>query len=345
MNNPFKGVVIEYHILQSFPVTCLNRDDVGAPKTAIVGGTTRARVSSQSWKRAVRMKLQEFGVKLAIRSKKIEWLISQECLKRGASKDKAEECGKVVSEAIAKDTLFFFTESEAKSYVDYLQKIDFTVNPKEVLKEISKISKATVLKAADGLDIALFGRMVAQDTEMNVEGAAAFAHAISTHKVVNEVEFFTALDDWEETQASAHMGSLEYNSGIYYRYVSLNLGQLYENLYGENISKAIDVFTKALYSAIPAARQATMSGASFWDYARIYLRKGQRLQVPFDEAVKGSELLKRSIEALKKYLEKKEEQAASLFGKISEYTLADDTDLTIDSLVENLNKDLTEILG
>ena len=50
MPHAYQNTRIEYHILQSFPVTCLNRDDVGAPKTAVVGGVTRARVSSQCWK-------------------------------------------------------------------------------------------------------------------------------------------------------------------------------------------------------------------------------------------------------------------------------------------------------
>lgn len=67
-----KNTRIEFHILQSFPVTCLNRDDVGAPKSAIVGGVTRARVSSQCWKRQVRLALQEFGIKLGVRTKKGE---------------------------------------------------------------------------------------------------------------------------------------------------------------------------------------------------------------------------------------------------------------------------------
>jgi CRISPR system Cascade subunit CasC len=51
--NSFRNLRVEYHILQAFPVSCLNRDDVGAPKTAMVGGTQRARVSSQCWKRQV----------------------------------------------------------------------------------------------------------------------------------------------------------------------------------------------------------------------------------------------------------------------------------------------------
>ena len=57
--NPLKSVHIEFHILQSFPVTCLNRDDVGAPKTAMIGGSLRARVSSQCWKRQIRLTMHE----------------------------------------------------------------------------------------------------------------------------------------------------------------------------------------------------------------------------------------------------------------------------------------------
>ena len=84
IDNPLKNTRIEFHILQSFPVTCLNRDDVGAPKTAIVGGSTRARVSSQAWKRPVRMALQDFGIKLAIRSKLIADYVDKACIKLGA---------------------------------------------------------------------------------------------------------------------------------------------------------------------------------------------------------------------------------------------------------------------
>ena len=57
---------IEFHILQSFPVSCLNRDDVGSPKSAMIGGVNRARVSSQCWKRQVRLAMHEFGIKLGI---------------------------------------------------------------------------------------------------------------------------------------------------------------------------------------------------------------------------------------------------------------------------------------
>ena len=106
--NPFRNTRIEYHILQSFPVTCLNRDDVGAPKTAIVGGNTRARVSSQCWKRQVRLAMQDFDIKLGIRTKKVAEFVAKACVERGATEEQGADCGKVISDAFSKDTLFFF---------------------------------------------------------------------------------------------------------------------------------------------------------------------------------------------------------------------------------------------
>lgn len=279
--NPFRNTRIEYHILQSFPVTCLNRDDVGAPKTAIVGGNTRARVSSQCWKREVRLAMQDFDIKLGIRTKKIADFVAKASVERGASLEQGAECGKVISDAFSKDTLFFFSESEAKGFADYAQEKSFD-STKLNDKELQKVAKKTLNPAIDGLDIALFGRMVAQANELDIEAAASFSHAISTHKVSNEVEFFTALDDLSEEQGSAHMGSLEFNSATYYRYVSLDLGQLWASLSGNGLDKAIEAFTKALFVAVPSARQTTQSGASPWEFAKIFVRKGQRLQVPFE---------------------------------------------------------------
>ena len=84
------GTRIEFHILQSFPVTCLNRDDVGAPKSALIGGVSRARVSSQCWKRQVRLSLRDLGVRIGIRTKHVAELIAKACLSRGASEEQAE---------------------------------------------------------------------------------------------------------------------------------------------------------------------------------------------------------------------------------------------------------------
>jgi CRISPR system Cascade subunit CasC len=324
--NPLKNTRIEFHILQSFPVTCLNRDDVGAPKTAMVGGVPRARVSSQAWKRPVRLAMQEYGAKLGVRTKHIAELIAQACIVKGADEEQANACGEAIASHISKDTLLFFTETEAQAFADYASEDAFDAS-KLKDKETHKVAKKALNLALDGIDIALFGRMVAQAAELNVEAASSFSHAISTHKVANEVEFFTAVDDdpmgIREDSGSAHMGSLEFNSATYYRYVSLDLGQLYQSLNGQNMAGAIESFVKALYVAVPTARQTTMAGLSAWDYAKVLVRKGQSLQASFDNPVKakGEGYLAPSIEALNADLAKKEHMAGSLFGKQAEIEL------------------------
>lgn len=337
MTNPYTNTRIEYHILQSFPVTCLNRDDVGAPKTAIVGSVTRARVSSQCWKRQVRLALQDLGVKLGIRTKKAEDIFVQACLSVGASDAQAAACGKKMADQLSDDTLLFISDSEAAAFAAYAAEQGFD-DSKLKDKELAKVAKKALTPAVDALDIALFGRMVAKAADMNVEAAASFSHAISTHKVSNEVEFFTALDDRQEEPGSAHMGSLEFNSATYYRYISLDLGQLAQTMGEEDLKKGVAAFTQALFVAVPSARQTTQSGASPWEFARVMVRKGQRLQVPFETPVKAREggYLQPSIEALKSYLDKKERLAGSLFGKQEAYDWGEDEEFSIDHLIAAL---------
>ena len=134
------------------------------------------------------------------------------------------------------------------------------------------------------------------------------------------------------------MGSLEYNSATYYRYVSIDLGQLQQNLGGEqadvdDICKAVETFVKALYVAVPAARQATQSGACLWDYARVLVRKGQRMQLAFDEPVRArGGYLKPSIEAMDAALARNENLCGSLYGKINDFTFGRDATYSIDNL-------------
>jgi CRISPR system Cascade subunit CasC len=371
--NPLRNTRIEYHIIQSFPVTCLNRDDVGAPKTAVVGGTTRARVSSQCWKRQVRLAMHELGVPHGTRTKLIGSLITEACKKKGASDEQAKTCGDKFEQVFIKknekkklkqskeeqdpslnedvvtsqektDTLLFLSPRETAMIADAFAAKGFVPEAVITQKDIKKQAKEVAgllgncFGITDAFDIAFFGRMVAQAAELNIEAAASFSHALSTHKVSNEVEFFTALDDQAEEPGSAHMGNLEFNSATYYRYISLDLGQLWENLSGEDIPEAVESFTKALFVAVPSARQSTQSGASPWEFAKIYIRKGQRLQVPFETAVraKNGGYLQESIDALKSYLSKKEALAGSLFMKKDEYTFGEDEGFSIDNLVHAL---------
>jgi len=366
MSNPFTGIGIEFHILQSFPVTCLNRDDVGAPKSAIVGGVPRARVSSQCWKRQVRLALHDMGVKIGIRTKKLAELLADACKRLGATESQSAACGIILANTLTKDTLFFLSAGEVDALAQYAQASGFALptdkksakkknaaqedeNAGDILAkaEMSKLKAclSCAKTAADGLDIALFGRMVAQEASLNVQASAAVAHAISTHKVSNEVEFFTALDDLRDEPGSAHMGSLEYNSATYYRYVSLDLGQLWENSHGDGMVAAVDAFVKALYLAVPAARQATQSGACLWDYARVLVRKGQRMQVSFDSPVKakGEGYLAPSKEALDAALERNAARSGSLYGKLTDVTFGGQSEISIDDLAKALTAQVAQL--
>lgn len=373
MSNAYTNTRIEYHILQSFPVTCLNRDDVGAPKTALVGGVTRARVSSQCWKRQVRLAMKALGLPMGTRTKLIGLLIACKCKELGASDEQAEACGQVIEKIFIKedkkakgkkkdqeveeteasdddnDTLLFLSPYEVEIIASAFQKEGFVatavITQKDQKKQAAELVKliGKPEEAVNAVDIALFGRMVAKAAEMNVEAAASFAHAISTHRVSNEVEFFTAVadavGDEQPEQGAAHMGSLEFNSATYYRYISLDLGQLVQTLGEADLKKAIAAFTQALFVAVPSARQTTQSGASPWEFARVLVRKGQRLQAPFETPVqKGREggYLQPSIEALKGYLDKKEKLSGSLFGKLAGYDWGEDENFSIDDLIAKL---------
>jgi CRISPR system Cascade subunit CasC len=369
-NNQYKNERIEFHILQSFPVTCLNRDDVGAPKTAFVGGVTRARVSSQCWKRAVRLAMHEVsGVELGIRTKALSLLIANGCKQEGASDEQAKACGDKVEKIFIKgsddkkkednaeesdesktDTLLFLAPSEIKLLAQKFKENDFDpdkiITQKDAKKQAKQLadiigkSKYAQTDTLDGLDIALFGRMVAQAPSMDVEAAASFSHAISTHKAANEVEFFTAVADFGQEQGSAHMGTLEFNAATYYRYVSLDLGQLYETLGNSDsfFPQAITAFIKALYLAVPSARQTSQAGSCLWDYAKVLVRRGQGVQLSFETPVKAKDgsYLKPSIEEVQSTLARKEKLSGSLFGRVADFEFGLDENFSIDNLISSV---------
>lgn len=308
--------IIEFHILQSFPITCLNRDDVGSPKSALIGGVPRARVSSQCWKRQVRRSLQDLGVKLGQRSKDVATLFSKACLIEGATEEQANLVGKHMADQLADDTLLFISQAEAQAFASLAKSVNFET-AKLTAKELAKVAKNTLQKGTDALDIALFGRMVAKAPEMNVEAASSFSHAISTHKVVPEIDFFTAVDDLAEEPGAGHMGTTEFTSAVYYRYVCLDLAQLGAQMSPEDLRLAVKAFIHALFLAVPAARQKTYAGFGSWDFARVYVRSGQPVQASFEKPVKssGDGFLDPSIDRLRSELDERERRFGSLFRK------------------------------
>lgn len=352
--NKFTNTRIEFHILQSFPVSCLNRDDVGSPKSAIIGGVERARVSSQCWKRAVRTELQKLGVVTAERTKLVTAKIAAECIKLGASAEEAEKCGNDVASQLTstdkdgkKGTLLFLSDDEILNIATQYKQICLTSkdgkDKKNKSKKISEDLKKIFKGSKISLDIALFGRMVAQIADLNIEAAASFAHAISTHKVSSEIDFFTAVDDADDAPGSAHMGLLEFNSATYYRYISLDLGQLADNLRTEEIGDAVEAFAKALFIAYPSARQTTMAAMCPWNYALVTCRKGQGIQLPFNQPVRpgmGEDMVSASIAALQQRFEEISSMYGSLFNLQNKFEVAPGKG-NIDDLIVGLRNQIT----
>ena len=313
---------LELHIIQSVPVACLNRDDLNSPKTAIFGGVQRARVSSQSWKRAIRELAKELEPNLfqGERTRLMYEPLLKAVKDSGVSDDKAaaEGAKKIVDELVKLDTksndkiksktLYYLSPLEIKTLA---AKYAETKDVKKALKTID----AGALK--DAADISIFGRMVANDPSLNVEGAAMYSHALSVHRVDNEIDFFSAVDDLQpKEEAGAGMtGTLEFNSATYYRFAALNLDMLADNehlgcMKKEERQKVVGTFIEATIKAIPGARKNTMNSNTLPVYVLGVVReKGHPIQLvnAYEEPIKSTQgYSTESVKKLKDEYEKLE---------------------------------------
>jgi CRISPR system Cascade subunit CasC len=290
--------LIELHILQSFPVSCLNRDDVGAPKSAVFGGANRARISSQCLKRAIRELAQEDSPALFAgnRSRLIITPVADALRANGVADAQATNIAKQVGdylattdEAAAKKgelkvkTLMFLSPSEVAALGKELAALAKADPKAKIEKAIAKACKSAALK--DAADIAIFGRMVASDHSLTLEGAGMFSHALSTHKADNDLDFFAAVDDLQsQDEAGAGMtGTLEFTSATYYRYAALNLDLLAKHLAALSLAErkaVVKTFVTAAIQAVPGARKNSMNANTLPCYVLGLAKdKGQPLQL------------------------------------------------------------------
>ena len=302
--------LLELHMLQSFSVTCLNRDQFGSPKSVFFGGAPRARVSSQGWKRAIRLFAQdECGMFSGSRSlffrEKMAEAFAEKGLDEAAAKKAAQEVVEKTGIAFDKKTgkcknLFYFSMDELRRAADaFLAEDKADKKAEKAADTLKKIER-------DGVDIAFFGRMVA-DSDLTLEGAAMFSHAISVNKVDNDLDFYSAVDDLKpkEDTGSAMLGDIEFNSACYYRYVALNLDLLADadhlgSLTLDERKQAVAAFLRACVMANPSARRNSMMGHSLPAFILGVARKGSPLTLAnaFETPVKGEGLLPRAQQAL-----------------------------------------------
>ena len=257
---------IQLHALTVYAPSNLNRDDTGRPKTAKFGGAERLRISSQALKRAIRTSAnfrERLAGNLGERTQRLGDLINAHLKKSGVEDAKALEITRIVAGAFGK------IEDAKDKPQTYIKQLAF-ISPEERIAALD-LADRLVAEGADSVkkdelagkllrhadtaaDIAMFGRMLADNPDYNREAAVQVAHAITTHKVVVEDDFYTAVDDLKtsaEDAGAGFIGELGFGSGVFYLYACIDRELLVKNLGGDAAlaRKAIEAFVEGFATA------------------------------------------------------------------------------------------------
>lgn len=290
---------IDVHIVQNIPPSCVNRDDTGSPKSAMYGGVKRLRVSSQAWKHVTRSFFDAHLDRedLGTRTKRVVGILAKEIgrqaedLENDAQKlaEEVFNAAKIkLSEPRAKKSEEASKKAKESGYLLFLsnrqiaQLAELAVESARSGEELGNKEVKKIFKSQNSIDVALFGRMVADDADLNVDAACQVAHAISTHAAENEFDFFTAVDDDKsraeerEDAGAGMMGTIEFSSATMYRYATVNLDSLHENLGdAEATLRALTSFIEAFVKTMPTGKQNTFANRTLPSMVVVQVRDDQ----------------------------------------------------------------------
>ena len=300
--------IVEIHLLQNFAPSNLNRDDTGAPKDAMFGGVRRSRISSQCMKRASRLHFSRAELldesEVATRTRNVAGRISELLKERGRT-----DCDKAIEAAFAQISLKLKKRKQdgqlQSEYLLFLGNREIAAVAAAIDAHFDEFSKGkpgreakAALEACIGapsIDVALFGRMLADRKDFNVDAAAQVAHAISTHRVDRDFDFFTAVDDFVQADeaVSGMLGTVEFNSSCYYRYAVVNLDLLARNLGGDRelAAKGVRAFAQSMIEAVPSGKQNTFAAHNPPAFVAVGVRTGMPMNLAnaFEKPVHPSE--------------------------------------------------------
>lgn len=304
---------LQLHLLTFFPPANLNRDDTGRPKTAVVGGTTRLRLSSQALKRAWRTS-PVFSTALAghmgERTQRLGEVVLAHLRAHGTAEARAVEIAREIGAVFGKikdakdpsptriEQLAFIAPEERAASLALAERM--------AAGEKLDTKEAGLLRTADtAADIALFGRMLANTPKFNREAAAQVAHAITTHRVTIEDDYYTAVDDLKkpaEDAGAGFLGEAAFGSGVFYIYLCVDTALLCANLGGDSslAATALGALAEAAATAAPSGKQNSFAahGRAHFILAERGDAQPRTLAGGFARAVTGDDLMTASIAAL-----------------------------------------------
>ncbi len=279
---------LQLHLLTSYPPACLNRDDLNRPKTAVMGGVPRLRVSSQSLKRAWRTS-EQFGAALkghkGTRTKLMGVQIYNRMVKAGVKEKDAREWAQEIAGKFG--ALKSKKDGKPLNDLEIEQLAHFSPEEEAVINALADKLAADKRKMTEeelnllrkehtAADIALFGRMLASSPGYNTEAACQVAHAITVHRAAVEDDFFTAVDDLNTREEAAHMGEQGFAAGLFYSYVCIDCDLLSNNLGGdaELTGRAIRALVEAAATVAPTGKQNSFAHRVWASY--VLAEKGNR---------------------------------------------------------------------
>ncbi len=275
---------IQLHVLTAYPPANLNRDDTGRPKTALLGDALRLRISSQSLKRAWRTSDVFEGAigaqHLGTRTKQLGIELYKLLADVGVGEKSAREWARAIAGQFGKlkadkktdanddlqiEQLAHVSPAE-RAAADALAKACSERKTEPTADELKLLTKP---RAA--VDIAMFGRMLADTPAFNMEAAVQVAHAITVHKAAVEDDFFSAVDDLNqglEDKGAGHIGERGYGAGLFYLYVCINRELLQENLGGDAdlTGQALDALLHAITQVAPTGMQNSFGSRAHASY-------------------------------------------------------------------------------
>lgn len=327
MRNSFSTLYLDIHMIQMLPPSNVNRGQMGEPKSALVGGTTRARISSPSQKRPTRLDFMKRGYKIGIRTKSPAAEIQRRLVESGFEEDRALELAKMAvtesrigsAKENAKSALVYLSDAQFDAICDVLSAYDKDPAAEKEKAKALKDDLKTAIKENPSIDQLLFGRMFADNASLNYDAAAQVMHGFSVNKMRYEYDYFSAVDDLSkmlnpEHGGAGHISSKMFTDPIFYRYANVNLSDTSELVKYDRNNAAEDAvaFAESFIMTLPTGASNSYASGTVPSYVLLILRDDRPINFApaFVEVVKSEDYIAEAIEKL----ETEKERVSKCFG-------------------------------